>query len=264
MSVSPLFGSIIPSQKQQLLDTNFLSFNGGAGTGDSDTFAQQYLPEIYEQEVERYGNRTLSGFLRMVGAEMPMTSDQVIWSEQNRLHIAYDDCTNDGANGITIPLQAGVTNVISVNSTVVLIDKLGAELKAVVTASDIGTVGVGAVVTVAPYTAADTSSLAATGVKMFVYGSEYDKGSSTPNYSATNTSGYVSVDPSFTQFSNSPIIIRSKYVVSGSDTAQIGWVEVATEDGTGGYLWYLKAESETRLRFEDYLEMSVVEGEKAS
>ena len=46
--------------------------------------------------------------------------------------------------------------------------------------------------------------------------------------------------------------------------AQIGWVEVATEDGASGYLWYLKAESETRLRFEDYLEMSVVEGEKAS
>ena len=48
MALSPLFGSIVPSQKQQLLDTNFLSFNGGAGTGDSDTFAQQYLPEIYE------------------------------------------------------------------------------------------------------------------------------------------------------------------------------------------------------------------------
>lgn len=118
-TISPLFGSIVPSQSQQLLDTNFLSFNGGSGAGDSDTFAQQYLPEIYEQEVERYGNRTLSGFLRMVGAEMPMTSDQVIWSEQNRLHIAYDDCTNDGANAITIPLQAGVNNVISVNSTVV-------------------------------------------------------------------------------------------------------------------------------------------------
>ena len=47
-----------------------------------------------KQEVERYGNRTLSGFLRMVGAEMPMTSDQVIWSEQNRLHIAYSNCVN--------------------------------------------------------------------------------------------------------------------------------------------------------------------------
>ena len=46
--------------------------------------------------------------------------------------------------------------------------------------------------------------------------------------------------------------------------AQIGWVEVATEDGTSGYLWYLKAESETRLRFEDYLEMSMIEGELAT
>ena len=64
-------------------------------------FAQQYLPEIYEQEVERYGNRTLSGFLRMVGAEMPMTSDQVIWSEQNRLHVAYNDVSNDVTNTLT-------------------------------------------------------------------------------------------------------------------------------------------------------------------
>jgi hypothetical protein len=260
MALSPLFGSIVPSQQQQLLDTNFLSFNGGAGDGDSDTFAQQYLPEIYEQEVERYGNRTLSGFLRMVGAEMPMTSDQIIWSEQNRLHIAYDDCTNTSAtNTIGIPVAADVKNVISVNQTVVLLDATGNELKAVVTASDLATGNV----VVAPFGATDTSSLAATGIKMFVFGSEYKKGSSTPNHSATQADGYVSIDPSFTQFSNSPIIIRNKYVVSGSDTAQIGWVEVATEDGTGGYLWYLKAESETRLRFEDYLEMSVVEGEKA-
>ena len=261
MALSPLFGSIVPSQQQQLLDTNFLSFNGGAGTGDSDTFAQQYLPEIYEQEVERYGNRTLSGFLRMVGAEMPMTSDQVIWSEQNRLHISYDGCTNDQTNTITIPVAADVQNVISPQSTIVALDGAGNELKGVVTTSNLNT----GALTVAPYDATTTAALATTGIKIFVFGSEYAKGSSTPNNtSATAADGYVSVDPSFTQFSNSPIIIRNKYVVSGSDTAQIGWVEVATEDGTSGYLWYLKAESETRLRFEDYLEMSVVEGELAA
>ena len=260
MAISPLFGSIVPSQQQQLLDTNFLSFNGGSNPGDSDTFAQQYLPEIYEQEVERYGNRTLSGFLRMVGAEMPMTSDQVIWSEQNRLHIAYEDCTNDQVNTITIPVAADVKNVVSPNSTIVALDGAGNELTGVVTASNLTT----GALTVAPYDATTTAALATTGVKIFVYGSEYAKGSSTPNNtSATVADGYVSVDPAFTQFSNSPIIIRNKYVVSGSDTAQIGWVEVATEDGTSGYLWYLKAESETRLRFEDYLEMAVVEGEKA-
>ena len=257
MALDPLFGSIVPSQKQQTLATNFLKFNDGTAAGDSDTFAQQYLPEIYEQEVERYGNRTLSGFLRMVGAEMPMSSDQVIWSEQNRLHISYTDVTNDQVNTLTIPVSATVRNVISVGSTIVAIDKLGAELKCVVTASNLST----GALTVAPYTAATTATLAVDDIKVFVYGSEYGKGSTTPNYSASQTDGYVSVDPDFTQFSNSPIIIRNKYVVSGSDMAQIGWVEVATEDGTSGYLWYLKAESETRLRFEDYLEMSMVEAE---
>jgi hypothetical protein len=88
MSLNPQFGSIVPSPIQTPSPSAYLAFNGGA-----NDFAQQYLPEIYEQEVERYGNRTLSGFLRMVGAEMPMTSDQVIWSEQNRLHISYDQCS---------------------------------------------------------------------------------------------------------------------------------------------------------------------------
>ena len=271
MALSPTFGSIKPSQKQQILESNFLSFNGGAGAGDSNSFAQQYLPEIYEQEVERYGNRTLSGFLRMVGAEMPMTSDQVIWSEQNRLHVAYnnvDILTDVTSNTLTFTVggagDAFVENVISKNQTIVILDPAGAELKALVTSSS--QAGTTATIVVAPYTQADLTGLSTDGnLKIFVYGSEYGKGSSVVNSTgAADVNGYKSITPSFTQFSNSPVIIRNKYVVSGSDMAQIGWVEVATEDGTSGYLWYLKAESETRLRFEDYLEMSVVEGEKAA
>ena len=41
--------------------------------------------------------------------------------------------------------------------------------------------------------------------------------------------------------------------------AQIGWVEVSGEDGVSGYLWYLKSEHDTRLRFEDYMETALVE-----
>ena len=262
MALNPQFGSIIPSQTQEVLQTNYLQWTDPAAA-DFTSFAQQYLPEIYEAEVERYGNRTLSGFLRMVGAELPMTSDQVIWSEQNRLHIAYDNCTFVSATGV-ITLNpgavAGVFNVISVNSTVVVMDDFGNEAKCLVTASTPGAAGT---ITVQVYTAANLAGAGLVGVvKVFVYGSEYRKGSTTPNYDAATTpNGYISVDPQFTQFSNLPVIIRNKYVVNGSDTAQIGWVEVSTEDGTGGYLWYLKAESETRLRFEDYLEMMCVEGE---
>ena len=153
MSVSPQFGSLVPSQTQALLSTNYLQFNSAAGGG---TFAQQYLPEIYEAEVERYGNRTLSGFLRMVGAEMPMTSDQVIWSEQNRLHVSYDgvDQANIGGGSesqITINpgAVAGVSNVISLNDTVVVLDPVtGLEAKGVVTATVVGAAGT---ITVQPF-----------------------------------------------------------------------------------------------------------------
>ena len=251
------FGSIKPSQKQQALETNYLNFTNG----DDNNFAQQYLPEIYEQEIERYGNRTLSGFLRMVGAEMPMSSDQVVWSEQNRLHIAYNNVTCASATTLTFTVGGTginfVQNVVSPGQTLVVMNPTtGAELKVLVNAST--TASTTATLTVYPYTQASLTSGAvsfasATNLKIFVYGSEFIKGSS--------DTSLKSVTPSFTQYSNSPIIVREKYEINGSDTAQIGWVEVATEDGASGYLWYLKAESETRLRFEDYLEMSVIEGE---
>ena len=264
MALTPQFGSLIPSSTQQVLDSNYLQFNTGAG----EDFAQQYLPEIYEQEVERYGNRTLSGFLRMVGAEMPMTSDQVIWSEQNRLHISYDNVTvgADGSgagatNLITIPATAN--NVISINDTIVVLDPAtGAEVKALVTAS-VNLAG-GNTIDAAPFVGGAglvaAGITAGAGIKIFVYGSAYVKGTKLTEATGKDAAR-VSVTPQLTQFSNSPIIIRDQYVISGSDMAQIGWVEVATEDGTSGYLWYLKAESETRLRFEDYLEMALVEGE---
>jgi len=270
-NVTPALGSIKPSQKQQALETNYLNFTDGTG----NNFAQQYLPEIYEAEVERYGNRTLSGFLRMVGAEMPMSSDQVVWSEQNRLHIAYNNVSCTGAATLTFATGGTgkdfVNNVISVGQTLVVMSpSTGKELKVYVTASTANaSTGAGgdtnpAEISVKPYTQLDLTTGAgntvnfasATDLKIFVYGSEFKKG--------TTDATINSVTPSFSQFSNSPIIIKEKYQISGSDTAQIGWVEVATEAGENGFLWYLKAESETRLRFEDYLEMSVIEGELVS
>jgi hypothetical protein len=270
MSLLPQFGSLVPSQTPQLLATNYLQWNnngGGAVPANFADFAQQYLPEIYEAEVERYGNRTLSGFLKMVGAEMPMTSDQVIWSEQNRLHISYAGASQaNGAGTLSVitlnpGAVAGVQNVISVNDTVVVLDPVtGLEAKGIVTASTLGAAGT---ITIQPFagTTLTTQGFSAAGLKVFVYGSDYSKGTTIAAVGAGNSAVRNSIDPVLTQFSNSPIIIRDQYVVSGSDTAQIGWVNVATEDGTDGYLWYLKAESETRLRFEDYLEMAMVEGE---
>ena len=267
--ISPVFGSIIPSQSQLLLANNYLAFNAGA-----NDFAQQYLPEVYEAEVERYGNRTLNGFLRMVGAEMPMSSDQVIWSEQNRLHIAYTAVQNPTAaagGGVTFTFVTGgattVQNAIFPNDTIVVMNPTtGVTIKGVVGASTNNGALTLATITAYPFQAANWDALGnqTANLKMFVYGSVFAKGTVGATAQGGAAGSVKSIQPSFTQYSNQPIIIKDSFQINGSDMAQIGWVEVATEDGTSGYLWYLKSESETRLRFDDYLEMAMVEGELAA
>ena len=252
--------SIVPMPSKVTVQDNYIDFQE-AGFAQ---WSQQYLPELYEAEIERYGNRTIGGFLRMVGAEMPMTSDQVIWSEQNRLHIAYDTVqlanggggfpevtatiTKGASNPTTSGIRVGATILVSDNATGLVTTKL------LVTAL----ANNGYTLTCHAYEGGALPGALVTGAgsnSLFVYGSMFPKGSQ-------GMEG--ALEPQLTTFKNSPIIMKDNYEISGSDAAQIGWIEVATEDGTSGYLWYLKAESETRLRFEDYLEMSLVEGEIAA
>ena len=218
------------------------------------------LPEVLEQEVERFGKRTISGFLSMVGAEMPMASDRVVWSEQGRLHAAFtvtvDVDDQDASDGATIAADAaGVTGAVqsqllAIGQTIIITkgaNEVKGRIKSVDTSA--GTFGFEV------YGATDASALGSGDVascKMFIFGSEYKKGSA--------KSG-VSVEPAVTTFNNKPIILRDHYAVDASDLAQIGWIEVTTEAGATGYLWYMKAESEARLRFMDHIEMAMVEAE---
>ena len=226
---------------KQTLATNYIDFTAAGTAG----WAQQYLPELYDAEIERYGDRSLSGFLQMVGAEMPMTSDQVIWSEQGRLHISFETvamaANANSANVITL----GAGHAVRVNQTVVVSTAAGIK-KAIVTAADATTI------TVKSYSS-DGLSAAGENVDLFVYGSEFKKGQN-------GMTG--AVEPDFISLTNKPIILKDHYEISGSDASQIGWIEVTGEAGQTGYLWYIKAEGDTRQRFEDYSEMALVEAEK--
>ena len=260
----------VPSSQKQTLATNYLDFTG---TTDN-TFAQQYLPDLMEKEAEVFGPRTISGFLASVGAEEPMSSDQVVWSEQSRLHIsvkgtvATTGSTNgtfevtsdiDGNNASSSPAFTLANHGVRCND-IVLIASAGIVTKCKVVDADT------AVIQVEPYDKADLTGHATTtgGSTLLVVGSEYGKG--TKYYSnadgSTESDSRGANEPTFKSFSNKPIIMKDYYEVSGSDTARIGWVEVTAEDGTAGYLWYLKAEAETRLRFADYMEMAMLEAEK--
>jgi len=239
-------------------------------------WAQQYLPDLMEKEAEVFGKRTISGFLAQVGAEEAMAADQVVWSEQGRLHLSYKG-TIGTANISTIEIDtdidgidASTTHGIRVGDTVIVASPtLTAKCYvSVVDADDATTAtssgGVTAFITVQPYSAEHLDNVGfgnSDNLTVMVYGSEYAKGTAGLN-TMTNRDGFN--EPQFTSFTNKPIIMKDMYQVSGSDASQIGWVEVSGEDGQNGYMWYLKAEGDTRSRFADYTEMSLIESEKAA
>ncbi len=262
MAVNPTPGfDLQPSAQQVALASNYLT---------NFDFLNQYLPDTYEKEFERYGNRTVSSFLRMVGAEMPSNSDLIKWAEQGRLHTKYTGCLTPSAGGgigttaatwtiVDAQVQPGAPAssapangfaAIRVGQTIMISDSTaGSTLQNKAVVTDVST-STPFTVTVAYYEGAGQSVPANTACDIFIYGSEFRKGQN----------GMLgSLEAQDFIFENSPIIIKDTYEVSGSDMAQIGWIEIATENGGTGYLWYLKSEHETRLRFEDYLETAMVE-----
>jgi hypothetical protein len=237
--ISPPTYALQPSAEKVALSTNYIT---------NFDFLNQYLPDTYEKEFERYGNRTVSSFLRLVGAELPTNSDQIKWAEQGRLHIKYTTCTASavaaGVGTFTISDVGATTAAIRIGQTLFIqVNATGVSNKAIVTAAT------GLVVTVAFYEAT-VNIVNANVCTIFIYGSEFKKG----------TTGMVgSLQAEDDIFTNKPIILKDRYAISGSDMAQIGWIEVTTENGASGYLWYLKSEHETRLRFEDYMETAMIE-----
>jgi hypothetical protein len=244
MALTTGIENLQPSQtKGSLFQNNYIT--------DFD-FTKQFLPDVYEKEAEIYGNRSISSFLRMVSAEMPSTSDEIRWVEQGRLHTRYEDVAiNTATNVFTVTLPSGVDTAsdpaIRVGQTIMVQGVTAANaptgivLKGVVTVQGANTAASTGTFTAVCYEAADWSGLTLTnGATVVVYGSEFAKGSA-------GMQG--SIDADYSSYTNKPIILKDNYQINGSDTAQIGWIEVTSENGT-------------RQRFEDYLEMSMVESVK--
>ena len=247
--------------RQHALAQNYVDFTSAATEG----WAQQYLPDLMEKEAEIYGKRTISGFLSQVGAEEASASDRVIWSEQGRLHLAYTCKYKDSNNTYEVENDMDGNAVTTGHGLrvgdIVIMSNAAATAKGYISAIDEDgdnaaefTVLAYADANMADADALNSTTVSAGDTRVLVIGSEFEKGSS-----ARTTSN----SPKFQSYSNKHIIMRDFYQVNGSDASAIGWVEVAGEDGQNGYLWYLKAEGDTRARFTDYLEMTLLEAETA-
>ncbi len=260
MAITNTAPSPTPAPTKNTVASAYLDFAGG-----SADWAQQYMPDLMAKEAEVYGKRTISGFLAQVGAEEAMASDQVIWSEQGRLHLAYKGTSTNAGNGGTILLTHdiddnavdGTQHCAVRQGDMVLISDANATCTAYVTTVAAVSGDHLDTITVDTYTASDLNAagIADGSVTVLVFGSEYQKG---------QDGRETANEPTFKSYGNKPIILKDMYHVSGSDASAIGWVEVSGEEGQNGYLWYLKAEGDTRARFSDYLEMAMIEAEKST
>jgi hypothetical protein len=242
-TITPAVGSLpaTPSAIKQTVASAYVDLRDSG-------WAQQYLPDLMDKEAEVFGNRTISGFLAQVGAEEAMAADQVVWSEQGRLHVSAAGSIV-ASTGVVTSNGHGVRK----HDTVVLNQTGVGTLKCLVTASDANTF------TVLPYTQAAMNTSGGTAITFtnnpvtgFVFGSEHKKGTGVHE---------KALEPSFASLENKPVIIKDLYEVSGSDASAIGWIEVSGEEGQNGYMWYLKANGDTMARFTDYCEMTCIEGE---
>ena len=259
----------VPAPAQQTLASNYLDLSSASNAG----WGQQYVPDLMEKEAEVFGPRTISGFLSQVGAEEAMTADQVVWSEQGRLHLSYKGAVdsqnvitiqsdidgNDGDGNTANGISTGASTTqhgIRENDTLLVANANGV-FKCLVKSIS------GDDITVRDYNNANLDTATTDGgTTVLVYGSEFAKGKKYDNNGTADGRG--ANEPQFNTFTNKPIILKDYYEVSGSDASRIGWVEVTSEMGQSGYLWYLKAESDTRARFNDYLEMSMLEHVRGS
>jgi hypothetical protein len=236
--------SLTPTPEKVALPGNYLK--------SSDfNFLNQYLPDLIEEEFERFGQQTIASFLRMASAEIPSDSDLIKWSEEGRLHTKYQNLTASafGSGAETFTVAAGSVN-FRVNEVVLLSSETVASEKAHGIISAVTTT----TFTVEYYedTTSGTPFATTTGANItaFVYGSEFQKGD-------TGISGSLDSDNDI--YEVKPVIIKDLFEVSGSDMAQISWIHVDNGADMNGYLWYLKSESDTRKRFEDKLEMMMIE-----
>ena len=218
---------LTPSSVKVQLPTNYISLFD---------FSNQYLPDTHDRLFSKFGNQSILGMLSRIGAEMPSQSEQFIWTEEGRLFTTYTDVTRSG----TTFTKAG--HVFRAGETVQISDT-DETVKAYIQSVTANTF------VALPYKASGFATLATTALRVWVDGSEFMKGTE-------GMTGTLETD--FTVYRNNPIILKDNFEVSGSDATNIGWIQTGQ-----GYFWYLKSEADTRMRWENRLELAMLLGEKA-
>ena len=227
---------LTPSASKVATGQNYL------GVDDFD-FSNQYLPETDKKIWNRFGSQDITGMLKMLGKEKSFASDQILWKEEARLRMLGTGVTRS-SNVFTL-----VAHNYRINETIVVRNDSGSIVrqgKITAVTDDTFTALCGE--------AAGWTDLGTTALTVFVDSNEWTK----------DTKGFTeSLDSKFESFSQQPVIIKEMVKESGSNMAQITWLQVEnTATGAMGYVWYFKNFADTELRFRNAIESKLIRGKK--
>ncbi|MGV6830316.1 MAG: hypothetical protein ACWA5P_01980 [bacterium] len=200
-------------------------------------YTTQYKPELSPQLYMKYGKGRITGFCRLIGAEMPFASDEVKHTEQGRLHNSYDGVTVVG-DVFTFPEEA----IGRVNDEVIISDGT-IEAQGVISAKNSGTEFV--------IENKDTGAFAFAGpVTVVIFSNTFNKGEF--NFTEGKT-----WNPEI--ITNYPKIIKEFFEVSDSDLAHITWVQTPYGD-----MWYSYDLQRTTDLYDNKLEMTHIFDKRAT
>lgn len=211
------------------------------GSDDFD-FANQYLPETEKKIFKRFGSQDVTGMLKMLGKEKSFASDVLLWKEEARLRMLGNGVTRT-ANVFTLAdhnFRVGETIIArTLDGSVVRQGRISAVTDSTFTA-------------ICGH-ASGWTALNASDIVVFVDANEFLK----------DTKGFTeSLDTKFENFEASPVIIKEMVKESGSNLAQITWLEVSNESGQTGYVWYFKNFADTEKRYLNALESKLIRGRR--
>jgi hypothetical protein len=217
-------------------------------------------PDNRESLVKTYGDQGITGFLQMTGATKAAgTNDEVQWWEETRLHPRQAaEATGTFASTATqmgIKLPSGAARVLR-NNDVVLFN---GNRRGFITGMTSGNAALDAS---GQYSASATATL---NVLSGDIGSAYTNGDPIANdlsiignlFAQGSDQNDAYLESQVDKKTNSYMIIKETFKVTGSQATNIGWVNL----GGGDYRWYVKGEADTRKRFMDKREMMMLLGQ---
>jgi hypothetical protein len=226
-------------------------------------------PDVRANLIKTFGDQGITGFLKLTGAvNNAGTADEVTYWEEARLHqrqtglvkttvaatgksfvidgvhahggTGYDTQTEDGTVKALVAREGDILLVNGSDRCIVTTVTINATTGATeITLHTLSNSGLSVGVT------ADAA------VDLPIVGNMFEQGSDQPGRF---------LESNVVKRTNPYSIIKETYKVSGSQATNIGYVDL----GNGDYRWYIKGEQDTRQRFMDKREMTLLLGEKAT